>query len=67
MLTFSNALVKSGVAIALASCAIVAYSDLVTSQPVHPAVTKVENISLDYARAHMELMKLPDAEPVSSF
>ena len=67
MQTFSNALVKSVVFIALVNCAIVAYSDLVTSPPANPSVTKVENISLDYERAHMELMKQPDAEPISSF
>ncbi|MFM7009447.1 MAG: hypothetical protein ACKO0Z_08990 [Betaproteobacteria bacterium] len=76
MLNFSQNLGKSLLVIALTSGAVLAYSELestssdavsVTQAIVQTQSVKVENISMDYARAHLELMKLPDEAPVKAF
>lgn len=76
MMNFSQKLGKSIVVIAIAGSAVIAYSELQTSETDTVQVSraairadhvKVENISLDYTRAHMELMKLPDETPANAF
>lgn len=76
MMNFSQKLGKSIVVMAIAGSAVMAYSELQTSETETVQVSraairtdsvKVENISLDYARAHMELMKLPDEASANSF
>jgi len=76
MINISPTLVKSLLVMVITGSSVFAYSSLQPSatfnlQPQQAkAVTeavKVENISQDYARAHMELMKLPDEEHAKSF
>jgi len=76
MLTFSKNTLKGFVVAVLASCAAVAYSERQPDMHAHVQTPqakalikaiKVENISYDYARAHVDLMKKPDEIPVSSF
>ena len=76
MLNFSQNLGKSLLVIAVTSGAVLAYSELESTSSdavsVGPAIVqtqsvKVENISMDYARAHIELMQQLDEAPVQSF
>lgn len=75
MLTFSKSTFK-GFVVVLACCVGVAYFGLEPDMHLHvPApqeqiltkAIKVENISSDYAQAHIDLMKQPDEISVSSF
>ena len=76
MLNFSQNLGRSLLVIAVTSSVALAYSGLASISPDDVLVTKaaqqtefvkVENISMDYARAHIELMKQPEEAPVNSF
>lgn len=76
MMNFSQKLGKGIVVMTITGSAVMAYSELQTREPQTVQVSraaistdsvKVENVSLDYARAHTELMKLPDEMPVRAF
>jgi len=76
MLNISHNLGKSLLGIAVTSSAVLAYSGLESTSSdavsvgkavVQTQSVKVENISMDYARAHTELMKQPDEVPIKSF